>query len=57
MSNMEYLNTITITYGDKAENNVGMKKIGLMATSGLTCEDLEKAKELFEKNAELEKEK
>ena len=42
-------NTITITYGDQAENHVGMQKIGKLAVSGLTIDDLQMAKERFEK--------
>ena len=41
--------TITITFGDQAENHVGMQKIGKMAESGFNYEELAKAKELFEK--------
>lgn len=34
------LSTITITYGDVAENHAGMEKIGNMADSGLTMDEL-----------------
>lgn len=32
----DYKNTITITFGDQAENHVGMQKIGKMANEGFT---------------------
>jgi hypothetical protein len=41
--------TITITYGDQAENHVGMQKIGTMAQNGLELKELMNAKEAFEK--------
>lgn len=44
-----YKNTITITYGDQAENHVGMQKIGKLALNGLSYNDLVNAKEKFEK--------
>jgi len=34
------MTTITITFGDQAENHVGMEKIGNQAESGFTTEDL-----------------
>lgn len=41
--------TITITFGDVAENHVGMEKIGKILTSGLSTETLKKIKKEFEK--------
>nr|QBK91025.1 MAG: uncharacterized protein LCPAC201_03260 [Pithovirus LCPAC201] len=41
--------TITLTFGDQAENHVGMQKIGQLATNGFNLEDLTKIKELMEK--------
>jgi len=41
--------TITITFGDQAENHVGMQKIGQKADSGFTIDDLKNAKINFEK--------
>jgi alkylated DNA repair dioxygenase AlkB len=34
------METITITFGDQAENHVGMQKIGQLASHGFTCNDL-----------------
>jgi len=45
---MNVKNTITITYGDQAENHAGMQKIGKIAKNGLSVDDLKKAKEKFE---------
>ena len=42
-------NTITITYGDQAENHVGMQKLGHFADKGFTIQDLLFAKDKFEK--------
>ena len=42
--------TITITFGDQAENHVGMQKIGEMANTGFNLQDLEIAKTRFEQN-------
>jgi hypothetical protein len=41
--------TITITFGDVAENHKGMQKIGKLAESGFTCEELKKFKICVEK--------
>jgi len=41
--------TITITFGDQAENHVGMQKIGQKAESGFTIDDIKNAKINFEK--------
>ena len=40
--------TITITFGDRAENHVGMQKIGELAENGFSPEDLEKVRVLME---------
>ena len=40
--------TITITFGDRAENHVGMQKIGKAADIGFSIQDIEKAKNNFE---------
>jgi hypothetical protein len=42
--------TFTITFGDQAENHVGMQKIGKMADRGFTAEELMQAKGWFEGN-------
>lgn len=39
---------ITITFGDQAENHVGMQQIGNMANSGFTINELLLAKARFE---------
>eukprot|EP00048_Salpingoeca_helianthica_P019653 m.245321 g.245321 ORF g.245321 m.245321 type:complete len:361 (-) comp36312_c0_seq1:23-1105(-) len=39
---------ITITYGDCAENHVGMQKLGEAASEGLSCAELVLAKQEFE---------
>lgn len=39
--------TYTITFGDQAENHVGMKKIGKLATEGFSLHDLQTAGEWF----------
>ena len=43
------IDTITITYGDQAENHKGMQIIGHLADKGFTHQDLLNAKENFEK--------
>lgn len=40
--------TITLTFGDQAENHVGMQKIGQLATCGFTYDDLIMAKSKFD---------
>jgi len=40
--------TITITFGDRAENHVGMQQIGIAAENGFSIADLENAKNNFE---------
>ena len=42
--------TMTITFGDVAENNFGMQKLGKLAKEGLTLKELQDAKEKFEGN-------
>lgn len=42
------IDTITITYGDMAENHVGMQKIGVQAEKGYSLDDIMKAKSYFE---------
>jgi len=39
--------TFTITFGDQAENHVGMQKIGTMASTGYTLDDLITAQNWF----------
>lgn len=39
--------TITLTFGDVAENGVGLQKIGKEAKEGFTLKDLQEAKEWF----------
>jgi len=41
--------TITITFGDQAENHNGMNRIGVLSNEGFTLKDLRKAKKRFEK--------
>ena len=40
---------ITITYGDCAENHVGMQKLGVLRPEGLTYSDLATARDRFER--------
>jgi hypothetical protein len=40
--------TYTITFGDQAENHVGMQKIGTLSTEGFSFIDLQRAKGWFE---------
>jgi hypothetical protein len=40
--------TFTLTFGDSAENHVGMKKLGALANDGFNLDDLNRAKEYFE---------
>jgi alkylated DNA repair dioxygenase AlkB len=42
------MQAITITFGDQAENHVGMQKIGAMADSGFSIAELKAAKAQFE---------
>lgn len=46
--------TITITFGDQAENHVGMQKLGKLADSGFTLEDLKETQKRFEGLCETE---
>jgi hypothetical protein len=39
-----HVDTITITFGDRAENHVGMQQLGLAAAEGFSYEDLAQAK-------------
>ncbi|CAI2358303.1 Hypothetical protein MVR_LOCUS8 [uncultured virus] len=41
------LQTFTLTFGDQAENNVGMVKIGTMADHGFDLDDFNSAKDYF----------
>lgn len=41
--------TITITFGDVAENHVGMQKIGIKSSEGFSYKDLCRYKKLFKK--------
>jgi len=41
--------TITLTFGDQAENHVGMQKLGELATCGFSLEDLHQAQIKFER--------
>jgi hypothetical protein len=42
--------TITITFGECAENHVGMEQLGKRATSGIEIQDLQDFKEVFIRN-------
>lgn len=42
------IDTVTITYGDMAENHVGMQKIGTLAEKGYSLNDITHAKTYFE---------
>lgn len=42
------MDTITITFGDQAENHVGMQKLGKLADIGFNYDDLMYAKDKFE---------
>ena len=46
--------TITVTWGDRAENHSGMQMIGEMASIGFTKKDLELAKQKFETTNQCE---
>ena len=39
---------VTITFGDCAENHVGMQKLGQIAETGLSCAELVNAQKQFE---------
>lgn len=45
---LKTVQTITITFGDQAENHTGMQKLGSLAENGFSLSDLEKAKSFFE---------
>jgi alkylated DNA repair dioxygenase AlkB len=38
----KFKDTYTITFGDQAENNIGMQKIGKLSNEGFTCKELKK---------------
>jgi hypothetical protein len=42
-----YESTCTLTWGDQAENHVGMEKIGEPATEGFTIDDLKEIRQTF----------
>jgi len=44
--------TITITFGDVAENHVGMQKIGTLSEGGITNKELKRIKRKFKENCE-----
>jgi len=46
--------TYTITFGDLAENNVGMQKLGTLSYNGFTLETLEKVKLWFDGKCKTE---
>jgi alkylated DNA repair dioxygenase AlkB len=43
-----FTDTITLTFGDQAENHVGMQKIGKMADAGFSSEDMARTRAFFE---------
>ena len=47
---VNYDETYSLTFGDRAENNIGMEQIGKLATTGLQLEDLNKCIEKLKKN-------
>ncbi|SOB74155.1 2OG-Fe(II) oxygenase [Cedratvirus lausannensis] len=47
------MDTITLTFGDVAENHKGMQKLGTLSETGFTLEDLEKAKTWFEERGKV----
>lgn len=47
-NSIQHNDCITLTFGEQAENHVGMQKIGALADRGLTEEDLREAKSKFE---------
>lgn len=48
MSEQKIESTITLTFGDRVENSVGMQMIGSLSEKGFSLEDLESAKKKFE---------
>lgn len=44
-----YNSTITITFGDQAENHVGMQKLGSLSERGFSLKELMRAKRRFER--------
>lgn len=47
------MSAITLTLGDRAENNVGMEKIGVLSKEGFTINDLEKVKKEIGDGADI----
>lgn len=47
------METITVTFGDVAENHVGMQKIGKMSDNGFSYDDLKKMHDSFIEKTEL----
>ncbi|SPN79546.1 2OF-Fe(II) oxygenase [Cedratvirus Zaza IHUMI] len=47
------MDTITLTFGDVAENHKGMQKLGTLSETGFALEDLEKAKTWFEERGKV----
>jgi alkylated DNA repair dioxygenase AlkB len=45
-----YTQTFTLTFGDQAENHVGMQKIGELASEGFNLNDLQSTKKWFEEH-------
>src|SRR5579864_4307797 len=43
----KFKDTYTITFGDQAENNPGMQKIGTLSDKGFTCKELKQLHEKF----------
>ena len=44
----KFSQTFTLTFGDQAENHVGMQKIGSLASEGFSKEELERARAWFQ---------
>eukprot|EP01130_Rhizamoeba_saxonica_P001298 TRINITY_DN11177_c0_g1_i1.p1 TRINITY_DN11177_c0_g1~~TRINITY_DN11177_c0_g1_i1.p1 ORF type:complete len:300 (-),score=56.64 TRINITY_DN11177_c0_g1_i1:58-957(-) len=47
-NNIKYSSTYTLTFGDQAENHVGMQKIGTLADKGFTIQQLEQTQALLQ---------
>mmetsp|Transcript_17755 Transcript_17755/g.30066 ORF Transcript_17755/g.30066 Transcript_17755/m.30066 type:complete len:113 (-) Transcript_17755:730-1068(-) len=45
----KFFQTITLTFGECAENHYGMQQIGSIAKEGFSCKDLEEIKRSLEK--------
>lgn len=50
----KYRDTITVTFGDQAENHVGMQKLGELAKEGFTIEDLNEINKKLEHKTKTE---